>query len=284
MTPLGAGMIDPLFLDELVGNGRHYCFRCGDSCDNLEHRAEGFLERFQERSLIGYRDGLCIVWNYLLYNRPDNPNQLLGWISAVEDLPKSELWQELFDRMQTHLDGEPAWLFDGLLSPLRDNDLRFLREKFEERTKERSPEPSPEPGTVTRNSKQEQGTTKAPDKPAKWAGEVQAVWKHYKTHRPKARVLSPGCRKAIVARFVEGFTVADLRAAIDGNYLSPHHCGQNPTGTLYHNLDLIVRTADDVERFKAFTEEDGKPVLNQRSQRTAAAAESYLQRTEATGD
>jgi len=106
---------------------------------------------------------------------------------------------------------------------------------------------------------------------------VDAVWRYFRERRPGVRVLGAKTRKAIVARLREGFTVEDLTTAIAGNYLSPYHCGQNDRQTEYHDLELIVRSAENVDRFISFTERAGKPALSQRSQRTAAAAESYLE-------
>ncbi len=78
---------------------------------------------------------------------------------------------------------------------------------------------------------------------------VQSVWEHYKTRRPRVRVLGEDVRNKILARKREGFTADDLIAAIDGNFRSPHHCGENATGTEYHELELIVRDSRHVNQF-----------------------------------
>ncbi|HEX9429193.1 MAG TPA: hypothetical protein VF944_02355, partial [Candidatus Bathyarchaeia archaeon] len=113
MTPMGAGVIYEGVLDDIIGNSREWCFRC--QCPCTQHTAETYLETFRERSLI-YRDkGLLIVKNYLLYNLPDNPNQLLSWIGACEELPRSERFHDLLDHLENALDGQPDWLFTTLL-------------------------------------------------------------------------------------------------------------------------------------------------------------------------
>lgn len=108
--------------------------------------------------------------------------------------------------------------------------------------------------------------------------DVDGVWAHYKTHRPKVRVLSPKVRGLILKRLAETFTVDDLKAAIDGNFRSPHHCGQNSTQTEYHNLELIVRDSEHVQQFIDIADTAGKPVLGDKSQLTARAAASFKQR------
>lgn len=117
--------------------------------------------------------------------------------------------------------------------------------------------------------KKEEGRRKTEESP-----DVQAVWDHYKTKRPKVRVLGDDVRKKIVARLAEGFTADDLVAAIDGNFRSPHHCGQNDTGTEYHELELIVRDSKHVNQFINVPE--AVPVLSQKNRRTAQAAQSFL--------
>ena len=83
-----------------------------------------------------------------------------------------------------------------------------------------------------------------------------------------------------MARLIEGHTVQDLCEAIDGNYASPHHCGQNDRQTEYHNLGLIVQTSDDVERFRSYLETHGKSRLTDKNARTKSNLDSYLERTE----
>jgi uncharacterized protein YdaU (DUF1376 family) len=94
--------------------------------------------------------------------------------------------------------------------------------------------------------KREVGSRKREDGSEK--PEVGAIIEHYKAYQPRSR---PGAkeRQKIAERLAEGFTVEDLKLAIDGNHKSPHHCGQNDTGTTYHNLELIVRDSAHVNQF-----------------------------------
>lgn len=85
------------------------------------------------------------------------------------------------------------------------------------------------------------------------APDVMAVIAHYRSFHPRAR---PGDkeRKLIRARLKEGYSVADLQAAIDGCHRSPHHCGENPSGTCYQTLELIVRDSKHVQQFMEIAE------------------------------
>lgn len=78
--------------------------------------------------------------------------------------------------------------------------------------------------------------------------EITAIVEHYQTKHPRSR---PGKyeRKKIADRLKEGYEPADLIDAINGNHVSPHHCGFNEAGTKYHNLSLIFRSASHVDMF-----------------------------------
>jgi len=78
--------------------------------------------------------------------------------------------------------------------------------------------------------------------------DVGEVCHHYSTLHPDAKP-SAQTRDKIRARLKDGYTVADLCAAIDGNHRSPHHCGENDRGTKYHSLELIVRDPEHVQQF-----------------------------------
>jgi hypothetical protein len=57
-------------------------------------------------------------------------------------------------------------------------------------------------------------------------------------------------RKAkIKARLKEGYTVDQIKQAIDGCARSPYHMGQNDQGTVYDDLTLICRNGSKIEWF-----------------------------------
>lgn len=89
------------------------------------------------------------------------------------------------------------------------------------------------------------------------ASPADEVFAHYQTYHPRARVLGASERKKIEARLKEGFTVADLCSAIDGQHRSPHHLGQNQDGRQYLSLELAVRDSAKVNQFLAVPESTG---------------------------
>ena len=56
-------------------------------------------------------------------------------------------------------------------------------------------------------------------------------------------------KAAVKSRFKEGYTVEQIKQAIDGCANTPHNMGQNDRGELYNDLELICRNGSNVERF-----------------------------------
>lgn len=92
---------------------------------------------------------------------------------------------------------------------------------------------------------------------------IHQVFSHYRQHHPR-RHLKPSTKmlewKKVKQRLDEGFTAEDLCKAIDGNHLSPWHCGQNDQGKEFHDLELIVRDSAKVNTFMAIA--DNPPSQN----------------------
>lgn len=129
------------------------------------------------------------------------------------------------------------------------------------------------------HGREQHGTTHkgAADKPQVGAGspQVHAVVEHYRGYHPKARAGDKE-RRLISARLKEGFSVGDLRLAIDGCHLSKWHCGDNERHRKYQSLGLIVRDADHVVQFVEHAGESGGPQLSEKSRRSLAAIDEFL--------
>ena len=83
-----------------------------------------------------------------------------------------------------------------------------------------------------------------------YTSEVQETfhyWRKVMGH-PKAK-LTADRRQKVRARLKEGYSLEDIRKAVDGCKASPHHMGQNDTGTIYDDLTLICRTGSKLEFF-----------------------------------
>lgn len=82
------------------------------------------------------------------------------------------------------------------------------------------------------------------------AENVNAVFDHWKTvmEKPTAK-LTQGRYQKVACRLKEGYTVDQLKLAIDGCRASKFHMGENDTNMLHNDLELICRSGEKVEKF-----------------------------------
>lgn len=83
------------------------------------------------------------------------------------------------------------------------------------------------------------------------AADVQ-VFDHWRevTGHPDAKFTAKR-KRAVKERLREGYTVEQLRSAVDGCRASPFHQGENERRTVYDDLELICRSGEKVEQFIA---------------------------------
>lgn len=133
------------------------------------------------------------------------------------------------------------------------------------------PEPNQNPSESQKNPNQEPRTNKPITnnqepvlKPLSVKADVSEVFEHWKLVMVKSSQakLNNKRKACIEARIKEGYTVEQIKQAIDGCSRSPHHMGQNDTGTRYDDLTLICRSGDKVEQFSSNIGVQ-KPVVNQ---------------------
>lgn len=101
--------------------------------------------------------------------------------------------------------------------------------------------------------------------------QIEEVVAHYRTHHPRSR---PGESEQIkiAARLNDGYSVADLCQAIDGNHVDPYCCGENDSGRTYHNLELIVRNSGKVDQYMRAWDQRNDRVLSASTKRGMRAA------------
>jgi hypothetical protein len=116
---------------------------------------------------------------------------------------------------------------------------------------------------------------------------VMSVFEHWRCvmDHPKA-VLDKQRRRYIRLALDGGYSVEDLCLAITGCSLTPHNCGQNDRGERYDGLHLILRSADQIDRFIRNAQHPPRPlnVAEQRLQGNVQAAQDWLQQQEAPGE
>ena len=87
--------------------------------------------------------------------------------------------------------------------------------------------------------------------------DIFSYWKSTMNHR--GAKLDSTRRKIIAARLRDGYTSPDLKLAIDGCRLSPFHMGQNDQTVVYDGIEVIFKSADNVDKFIALASR--KPMM-----------------------
>lgn len=78
---------------------------------------------------------------------------------------------------------------------------------------------------------------------------VDQVIDYYRLRHKRTKRGSFTSRVKIDEWLRKGWTVEELKLAIDGNHISPHHCGKNDTGTYYNKLEHIFRDEGQMQHF-----------------------------------
>ncbi len=112
---------------------------------------------------------------------------------------------------------------------------------------------------------------------------VGEVIEHYQQYHPRSK---PGDKEKskIHARLKDGYSVDDLKAAIDGCHRSPFHCGENEGGKKYQSLELIVRDASHVATFLETPINGEEPVLSEKTRRTMRAVAVFVDQEESKNE
>jgi hypothetical protein len=128
------------------------------------------------------------------------------------------------------------------------------------------------------NRKQETGKKKevAPPAATPLVAEVFGHWVEV-TGRNGRTKLTTMRRKAVAARLKEGYTVDDLRQAIDGCARSPFHQGQNDRQTKYDDLVLICRDGERVEQFQRIATGEARGLVSKQDSNAMRLVEALTE-------
>ncbi len=111
------------------------------------------------------------------------------------------------------------------------------------------------------------------------AGQIGAVWAHYCGYHPRAPGALSSSRKEyrlIRDRLSDGFSVDDIRHAIDGYHRSAWHQGANDRGKKYDSLELICRDLSHVQRGIEMRDNEHLQSIGQRDLQNIANAQAWL--------
>jgi hypothetical protein len=93
--------------------------------------------------------------------------------------------------------------------------------------------------------------------------QVFDAWQH-STGKHKARLDDKRRRK--IQQALKTYPLEDILDAVQGWRNSPHHCGQNDRGTVYNDLELLLRDAKHIEAFRDLARDGPGVPIGKRTQ------------------
>lgn len=112
-------------------------------------------------------------------------------------------------------------------------------------------EPEPEPAQATLALPTEPAAEKQPTE----AETIEKIFNYWRKVMESPKSKLDDKRKAAIRRALKSYEPHDLCRAIHGCSLTPHNMGNdpksNPTGQKYNGIELILRNADQIDRFMA---------------------------------
>jgi hypothetical protein len=220
---------------------------CADLGWDAERLAKPFGELLTARFIVYDEDAeVVLIRNALKYQSPENDNQVTAAIRHIEDLPSTFLASE----------------------------FRRLAERFCIRLWKALPEgfgqPMPDPTAPTTTTASATDNTvadgQAPERTdpvaqARPIDDTVAIFQAWQEAARKPRARLDDKRRRIIKRALQHYPVDDLLDTVRGWRHSPHHCGQNDTGTVYNDLELLLRDSAHIERFRDLQRDGPSPVL-----------------------
>lgn len=174
-----------------------------------------------------------VVWvpNALKCNPPQSPNVVKSWAKEWELIPECELKREAMEslRINVHAIGKAFGMAFDMAFGVTLKASRKSR------------------GKALANQEQNQEQKQEGDRDV--VVEIFDYWK--RTMGSPRSKLDDTRRKSIKAALAMGYSPGDLCRAIRGCSLTPHNMGQNERGQRYDGIVLILRNADQIDRFIA---------------------------------
>jgi hypothetical protein len=215
---------------------------------SIERLRKAFAEA-SKKDMVRHDEKACLIWlpNYLKHNRPESPNVVKSWEQSLDYLPECHLKNELIHHVKT---------FVNELSAAFQEALPEIFLKPCERLREGLPQSVTVAVTVTEavaitgTGAEEQDFVALARPRVSDHDNLAAVFSHWKTtlQHPNA-VLDEKRKKLIRTALKMGYSVAQLCDAITGCSYTPHNIGDNDRGQRYDGLHVILRDADQIDRF-----------------------------------
>lgn len=107
------------------------------------------------------------------------------------------------------------------------------------------------------------------------AADIEHVFETWKKATGKHKAQLDSRRRRKITDVLKAYPHEDVLAAVQGWANSPHHRGENERGTVYNDLELLLRDARHIEMFRDFYHGDGFATASRRAPGTAASADEF---------
>lgn len=187
------------------------------------------------KGLVSYSVSMLLVLkNFLKYNKPESPNVVKSWGKYLDFLPECDLKSELIQIVKGYIEDLPK-AFQVALGE------GFQKSMPNQRTKNK------EQRTKSKDMSKSDFCTAALRK-----DDRQEIFEHWqKTLNHSKSKLDRKRTRDITKGLALGFTVEELKKAINGCSKNKFNMGENKQGKIYDSLDLIFRDAQHIENFIA---------------------------------
>jgi hypothetical protein len=196
------------------------------------------LEELVQQGMVKYDDSASLVWlpNYLKHNHPESPNVVKSWAKSLDCLSECALRNEIIQHTKAFIENFSKEFRDVLPAVfLTEVPLQQAAPLVE------APTPPVE--------KEEKALIVAPATLTS-PHAVEHVFQHWQNvfDHPQA-VLDEKRKRLIRQALKSGYTEDQLCEAITGCSYTPHNMGDNDKGQRYDGLHVILRDADQIDRF-----------------------------------
>lgn len=234
------------------------CFRLPDGyvSDDLGWSIETLSKGFRDLQAKGFatRDEATkwvVIHKFLKWNEIENPNQAKAAVKLFDQIPDSSAVKPMLARALAEFAPRfPADIrapFETLPKPFRNQEQEQEQEQEQKQDTSGSA-----PGAVAPPHLELEGGSaqRRPD-----PRPVEVVFDHWQSvmGSPRSK-LDAKREKVIKSALKAGYSVEDLCKAIDGCALSPFHMGLNDQRTKFNGIDLILRNADQIDKFVALAD------------------------------
>jgi len=229
-------------------------------------KLESLLFYLQQHQFLLWDDdnSLVLLLNGLKYERPTGPLQEKGAVNKLKELPSdTPLWPAFYQCCAEFSPSLAALLLEEKLLvippevPANGDNPDATGKPFAKGIEGVSKGFPSHTQSLTPTHTQSHNNTMSgkPDRPTRKATlgkDAEEVFRYYCEQMDKTqRYVFKGTKREakVVARLSEGYTVADLKQAIDGCKTDAFSMGDNDRGTAFNDLELICRDAIHVDRF-----------------------------------